>query len=58
VSGNIILLEANGRLLSLPKYTPTAIDRNGLNITCRDLSHAHWKGGNVEQTITLNLKCE
>jgi len=53
INGNTILLEANGRLLSLPKYTPTANDRNRLDITCRDLSHAQWKGGNVERTIRL-----
>jgi len=40
------------------KYTPTETDRAGLTLSCTDIEHSNWKGGNTEKAVAVLPQCE
>jgi len=53
-----LTIEVNNQPVSQPTYTPEKSDRDGMTISCRDISHINWKNGNTARSILLTPKCE
>jgi len=48
-----LTIEVNNQPVSQPTYTPEKSDRDGMTISCRDISHINWKNGNTARSILL-----
>jgi len=52
-----IFLGINGEIVSLPKYIPKKEDRGGINISCKDMAHIHWKRKDTFMSTRLLPYC-
>ncbi|KAF6026323.1 hypothetical protein EB796_015372 [Bugula neritina] len=51
----IINLEVNGDVLPVPRYTPGE-NETALNVSCRDVEHSFWFGGNTFMTFVIQRR--
>jgi len=49
--------EVNGNTVA-GKYIPAETDRAGLTLSCTDIEHSNWKGGNTERNVIITPQCE